>query len=180
MDRIIYFFGYGAYKNKERVNLILKRQPKGYGAVIENYALHIQALEQVPSPVRERLNKVWGPNFRSYTMRTNPGSMVLGIVWEITEKDFETIRQWEFIGVWREFIQVQVKLFDGRVISAMTEKIPDNHPINEEVDGLDYVDNLNWAPPQFDDKEVEKEYKLDDLRKELEQIKPSDNLPAKE
>jgi len=98
-----------------------------------------------------------------------------------TEKYFETIREWEFIGIWREFIQVQVKLFDGKVITAMTEKIPDDHPINENVDGLDYVDNLNWAPPQFDDREVEKEYKLDELRTELEQIKvpQSEDLPTK-
>lgn len=172
----IYFFGYGAYRIKERVAQILGHTPEGgYGAVLEGYVLGIQSLEQIPNQAQDILKKAWGDNFRCYTLKPGKG-VIAGVIWEIDEKDLEIIKEWEFVGVWREFITAPVKLKDGRVITnAITEKAPDGVPIKEIVDGLNYEDNLNKEGMK--DITADDEYKIKEISKimkELEEISLKD------
>jgi len=67
MDKTL-FFGYGAYRDKERIEVILRISgftgddltiEGGFGARIDGYILAIQNLQQIPEASRESLSKAW-------------------------------------------------------------------------------------------------------------------------
>jgi len=165
----IYFFGYGANRSKTRLNDILEKETAGgYGAVLENYVLAIQTLDQLPLEEQEAVKVVWGENFRAYTLKPGKG-LVAGLIWELEEKDLNIIKQWESIGKWRELIEVKVETWDGRQIEAITEKAYDKAPIKKIVDGLDYINNLNTDGQKI--MKYEDEYKIKEIAKIRDQMK---------
>lgn len=143
------------------------------GAVLENAYLAYQVLDQIPQPPRDILERVWGRNFKCYTARTGEGQ-IAGVVWELDEEDLKTLKEWEFIGEWRELVQVKVKASDGQELTAYTEKAPDTAPVKETVDGLNYEDNLN-KEGRLQKETDEDEWKIAELR---EQIKEHQSLTA--
>jgi len=166
--RKIYFFGYGSYRSREKIREVIQRDPEGgHGAVLEGYKLAIQVLDQTPEKVRPTLERVWGKDFQAYTLRRGGGG-VAGVVWELTEEDLAKIKEWEFVGSWREIITASVKIANGETISVVTEKVPDNQPIKELADGFNYRANLNREGrrdlKEFEEKDIEL---LRQLRREL-------------
>ena len=139
----IYFFGYGANRDASKISKVLgKVPPFHFGAILENYSLFYQTLEQIPDPPKKILESAWGPAFKAYTL--NPGQgIVAGIVWELEASDLQIIKDWEFDGIWREIIQVKVKSFDGKEIEAVTEKAIKSDLNSGFYDGLNYPNNLN-------------------------------------
>lgn len=132
------FFGYGAYRGRAKIAQVIGREPEGeIGGVVEGYRLAYQVLSQLPQPVQDNLRDIWGEEFKAYTLKKGNG-MVNGIIWNIEEKDFETIKEWEYIGAWREIIKVDVKTSDGLILNAFSEKIFDSAPVTDFVDGLLY------------------------------------------
>lgn len=139
----IFYFGYGANRSKERIKEILGKEPEvGYGAILKDYFLGYQTLLEIPPHPKKILETVWGKNFRSYTIKKGSG-LVVGTVWELTASDLEILKAWEFVGIWKELITVQVTNYKGENIQAFTEKVPDSAPINWVVDSLNYENNLN-------------------------------------
>jgi hypothetical protein len=137
-NKKIIFFGYGANRNRQKISQIIGYDPgEGVGAVLENYILCIQLLIQVPEPIRKFLTQVYGPEFKSYTIRKGEG-LVSGTIWELTEEDIGKIHQWEFIGSWREMVNIAVTTSRLTQIQAITEKAPDQQDYEEVVDGLLY------------------------------------------
>jgi len=137
MNKIL-FFGYGANRSKSKINQIIGGEPgSGMGAIIEGYRLAYQSLDQIPEPAKTNLQKTWGNDFKAYTLKEGEG-VVGGVLWEISEEDFQKIKEWEYIGVWRELIEVDIKTSDGKRIHVLTEKAPGIHPISGYTDGLLY------------------------------------------
>ena len=147
------FFGYGAYRSREKVTQIIGRDPgPGIGAILEGFSLYIQTLKQIPNPPRDLLREVYGSTFQAYTLRNEAGE-VQGMLWEIEPEEFNKIKQWEFIGIWRELVKVTIKTSDNLTLKVFTEKSPDIHPVAERADGLNYKEfnliRIQKAPPQF-------------------------------
>jgi len=164
----VYFFGYGANRSGDRLREIFGHEvTKVSGAILDNNVLSYQVLDQVPEKPREILQRVWGNEFRCYTARTGEGQIV-GVVWELEESDLEILKEWEFIGEWRDLVPVKVKTTDGKEIQALTDKVSDTAPIKEVVDGLFYEDNLNKEGRNLD--AIEKEYKIAEMKKIREEL----------
>lgn len=136
MNKIL-FFGYGANRNINKMFQTIGSRPEGKGAVAEGFRLAYQSFDQIPEPAKSVLKKIWGSEFRAYTLKEDDG-MVVGELWEITKDDFQKIKEWEFIGVWRELIEVVVKTSSGEKMLAFTDRAPDTHPVSGYVDGLSY------------------------------------------
>lgn len=163
----IIFFGYGALKDPYIIKEILGKEPKGgEGVVLNGFNLAIQALSQIPEKPREILKKVWGENFRAYTIVEGQG-IVEGRNWLIDEEDLEKIKKWEFIDQngWRELINVSVTNSKGKIINAVTEKTLEKQKIVEVVDGLNYATSLNKEGKKYYSKEDENEIAL--MREEI-------------
>lgn len=137
-----YYFGYGILREQVFVNEILGYIPKCHGAILENFDLGYQILDQIPKLPRSFLLKIWGVGFKAYTVRSGKG-IVDGVIWELTDQDIELIKQWEFVDSWREILNVKVKLFNGNMINAVTTKTYDEQEVEKYVDNIIYENNLN-------------------------------------
>jgi hypothetical protein len=137
MEKIL-FFGYGANRSKQKIKEIIGREPdQGVGAVLKGYTLNVQNLTQIPTDVQNFLQKLYGNEFKAYTLKKGQG-IVVGVIWELNEEDLEKFKEWEFIGAWRELVDVEVETSSGDTVKVLTEKSMDKFPSTFIVDGLIY------------------------------------------
>lgn len=172
------FFGYGPNKDKKRLQVVFKASGLqdeelivrgGKGARVDNYVLAIQAFEQLPQEIKNTINKVWGDKFRSYTLKPGKGQ-VAGVIWELTDKQYQALKEWEYEGIWREMKEVEVVTSDQQNLKVLTEKIIDDTAVKEIVDGINYEANLNKEGMR-DKKEIkEDEYKIYELKRVREEL----------
>ncbi|HVF68942.1 MAG TPA: hypothetical protein VNA13_00070 [Xanthomonadales bacterium] len=137
MDKQL-FFGYGANRNRSKITQIIGKDPgEGVGAILESYSLHLQKLDQIPDPAQSDLKDIFGNGFSAYTIRPGKG-FVAGIVWSVTEEELKKIKEWEYVGNWRDILEVTVKSEDFYTVKVLTEKVMDIYPVSERVDGIIY------------------------------------------
>jgi hypothetical protein len=169
----ILFFGYGANRDKKRIEEILRasglenddlKVEGGFGARVDNMLLAIQNLQQVPDEMRATLLKVWGTNFRAYTLKPGNGQ-VAGVLWGLNEKQFEALKAWEHDGAWREFIEVEIITTDQHKLKAFADKALDDSKFVQMVDGLNYESNLNIEGMSASDETTTDEYRIQELQK---------------
>jgi len=150
MNQIL-FFGYGAYRDKKRIEVILRIAgftgedltiEGGFGARADGYVLAIQNLQQIPEDARKSLLKAWGGNFRCYTIKPGIGQ-VAGVLWALNEKQFQALKEWECDGVWRTFVEIDIVTTDQHKLKALADKAINDDNIMQIVDGLNYESNLN-------------------------------------
>ena len=150
---------------------IIGYSPKGsQGAVINNFDLGYQLLEQIPSETKSVLSQVWGPGFKAYTIYPGKG-VVAGSIWDLEEKDLELIKKWEFVGNWREIITIPAKLFNGNTIDVSTTKVFSNQKIETYVDGINYENSLNPQGKKFSYEEKFRKDEIEKIHQVLENIK---------
>jgi hypothetical protein len=171
----IYYFGYGKNKDPFLFEKILGVIPEGGdGALIQNYNLCYQSLDQIPNPPANILLDVWGKDFHAYTLTSGQG-MVVGLIWTIEDTMLDRIKEWEFDGVWRKIIEVEVITYDNKKIKCFTDIALNNDKYIEIVDGLNYPTDLNEKKIVTDRElnqvngEVTK--KMDKLQEELGTLK---------
>lgn len=145
------FFGYGAYRDRERIEVILRISgftgddltiEGGFGARADGYVLAIQNLQQIPEASRESLMKAWGGNFRCYTIKPGVGQ-VAGVLWALNDKQFQVLKEWECDGVWRNFVEIEIITTDQHKLKAFADKAINDDEVVQMVDGLNYESNLN-------------------------------------
>lgn len=169
MAKILYF-GYGANRSSQKIFEILGKEPGGgNSAVLEGFNLYTQTLSQIPEKPRSILEKVWGGEFRSYTLKKGEGS-VAGVLWELDEDELKKLQEWEFVGYWKEMIQVPIKTSSGETVYAVTEKVTDDQSVEGKVDGLFYENNINAEGSP--DRELEN-YKINETREILREMERS-------
>lgn len=162
----VYFFGYGANRNREKLRQILGKYPElEFGGIIEGYQLCFQTLDQIPKGPKEVLQKLYGDSFKGYTLKKGEG-VVGGAVFQLEKKDFEYIKEWEFVGMWRELIPVTVKTAGGKAIQALTEKAMNDTVISDVVDGLLY-DEFSFVETKEKQKEFYTKEQLTYIRQQL-------------
>src|SRR5438045_1486957 len=114
----VLFFGYGANKNRRKIAQIIGRDPQeSVGALLEGYVLSTQNLNQIPDPPKELLRNLFGNDFKVYTIIKGEG-VVQGSLFEITEEELNKISQWEFVPIWRQIIEVNIKSSGNKQIKA--------------------------------------------------------------
>ena len=164
MDKKL-FFGYGANRNRSKIKQVIGRDPgEGVGAILEGFSLYLQDLDQIPERVRADLQKIFGGSFKAYTIVKGKG-FVMGVIWALTDEDLEKIKEWEYVGEWREIIEVTVKSEDFYTVKVLTEKSMDSFPAINKVDGL-YYNEL-----ELKELEVNKEEDEFYTKKQLEEIR---------
>jgi hypothetical protein len=164
------FFGYGVLSDRYIIKEIIGRDPGvGKSAVVEGYQLAYQVLDQIPLQIRPFLEKVWGSAFRAYTLRGGAG-VVSGRIWELTDAELIRIREWNFVGTWRELGETSAKTSTGEVIRVTIEKVADSQPITEVVDGISYEANLNYQGQRII-AEQSREEELELVREQLIQLR---------
>jgi hypothetical protein len=173
MDKTL-FFGYGAYKDKKRIEVIFRISgftgddleiEGGFGARTDGYVLAIQNLQQIPEASRKSLMEVWGGNFRCYTIKPGIGQ-VAGVLWTLNEKQFQALKEWECDGVWREFVEVEVITTDQHKLTAFADKAINDNEVAQIVDGLNYESNLNLeGMKKRTNNDDSDEYRIQELQK---------------
>ena len=151
------FFGYGANRNRGKLAQVLGHDPgEELGGIVEGYKLCYQNFELIPEKVAEIIGDVYGHEYKTYTLQKGTG-LVSGVLFELDVEDFDKIKEWEFVGSWREFVEVEVKLANGHHITAFTEKAIEGSEITEVVDGLLY-DEFVHTKREHVDPEAEQFY----------------------
>lgn len=165
MDDKVLFFGYGANRSRSKITQIIGHDPgEAVGAIVEDFKLGIQVVNQVPQQLQEILTSVYGHQFKAYTLTPGEG-IVAGVIWAFNKEDLEKLKEWEFIGVWREIVEVRATIFDNTTVKVLTEKSMNQFPITETVDGLLY-DEFNFTNLGYKSS-ADKEYYT---KQQLEQI----------
>ncbi len=176
----VLFFGYGANRDKKRLedvfqveglsgeDLIVKG---GKGARVDGSVLAIQTFDQLPEKIKESIKRTWGDTFRAYTLKSGEGQ-VAGVIWDLSEKQYEVLRNWEHDGIWREMKEVEVITTNQKKLKVMTEQATDESPIKEIVDGLNYENNLNKNGMKITrDSKDDDEYRIREIVRVREELK---------
>lgn len=152
MTNKVLYFGYGANRDARMIAAILGKpveQLVGRPAVLQDYQLGVQGLNQIPDTVmpnapepispRQILKNVWGDGFESYVIEYRPGSKVSGTIWELTPEERERVRDWELLDYgWYEDCEGKAITADGDEIDVVTERIREDQVLGREVDGMNY------------------------------------------
>lgn len=150
------FFGYGANRNRSLLSRLFGHElEKELGAIIEGYQLAYQNLEQIPDVPQQIIRERYGNEYRTYTLQKGEG-VVSGALFELTDQDIEVLKEWEFVGVWREMITVDVRLANGHVVQAVTEKAIEGSPIEKVIDGLLYDEFAHSEKEEVDKEQLER------------------------
>lgn len=153
----ILYAGYGANRDPQMIKEITGREPYVIGRVaLKDVELCIQRFDQIPTEVvstapvpvaaREIMIDSWGQqsDFETYTVRPREGSMVDGMLFELSPEERALISEWELIEFgWYERLPVTVVLEDGSEKLAETEGLRDGQEIDRVVSGSRYSTYLN-------------------------------------
>jgi hypothetical protein len=165
----ILFFGYGSNRSKQKIREALQRDPgQGIGAILHGFTLNVQSLNQIPPEVQKFFQQIYGNDFKAYTIKEGKG-IIAGVIWQITNEDLEKLKKWEFVGPYREIIEVEVTTTYDEVVKAYTEKSLDSCPTTFVVDGLTY-DVFAFAKQGAPDPNTQQYYtqeKISEIRKWL-------------
>jgi len=134
----IYYFGFGANKDRDMIEAIVGRKLSGRQAFVEGFDLVIQSLDDIAEPARTVLRKAWGDVFQSYALKRG-SNVVYGMLWDVTRKDLGHIATWELESEnWFKQIEVLATLEeDGSKVMAITQ-IVENQPHQKIVTEKDY------------------------------------------
>ena len=146
----VLFFGYGEYRNRSKLAQVIGHDPgEEVGAVLNGYILVYQSLKQIPENLRKFLQDVFGNDFKAYSIKKGNG-LVSGVIWELEEKDLKTLKEWVFVGDWREMAEVVVTSSGGKEVTALTDKARDSQQFEKVIDGVDYEEFNNSRIPKID------------------------------
>ncbi len=100
MSRLM--FGYATLAEGEYLRALLGVAPTGFPATLNGYEVWMQEFQDMPGAVKRVISEYWGSSFKSYFARKtdNPGDVVTGIAWLITDRQEAVLDDWEFEGVW--------------------------------------------------------------------------------
>lgn len=132
MEKLFYYFGFGANKSPEMINAIIGRKPEGFPVFPDDYELCVEKWDELNETAREHLSGSWDKSFSSYTIRERIGSRVYGTCWKVTKKERELIKDWELCGIWSRSVKVVVSDSDGNLFPTETEVV-ENYRIKQVV-----------------------------------------------
>ncbi len=150
--RYEYFFGFGADSEAEMIEAVIGRKPTYLGrAMLYNYQLCIQSLKDIPSTgsdPRSILERAWGSDFKSYTIRPHRGEMVRGSLFRVSGYERRLLDKWELVSEgWQDSRRIYVVTQAGKSVRARTQVLPQGHSHGYTTKGLEYTP---WLMPKED------------------------------
>lgn len=149
------YFGYGTNRDHDMMAAMIGRENlEGEEAVLPGYELVIQNLENisdtvlptapVPKSAREILGSALGKEARLYIIRSNPDAETYGTIWQLSELEYEMVRDWELLDFgMQEDLQAQARTKSGRTLQIQTHGSRDpNLPASVVIYGSDYEDYI--------------------------------------
>jgi hypothetical protein len=149
MDGKVNLFLYGVMQSDEVLEAVIGARPTRTPAVLSDFGLYIQRIDQVPDtppsglPVnlapRTILKRNWGDRFETYMVRPKQGGRVAGSIIEATQLQKDLLDDWELceLGWYREWEGVATTI-DRQTIHIVTEGGRLEQGVDREVDGLSY------------------------------------------
>ncbi len=146
------FFGFGADCESDMIEAVIGRKPTIVSeAILPGYQLCIQSLEDIPvsgANPREILQRSWGNDFVSYTIRQNKEEQVKGTLFSMSQRERMMLDIWEMVPEgWQDSVVVRVKLPNGKFVRARTQRLPRGHNHGYSTSGLNYKP---WLMPKAD------------------------------
>lgn len=170
MGKIAYI-AYGANRSSKRLKEILGKEPEGgQDVILTGFELKTQNLSQIPISAALVLERVWGKSFKSYTLKESFEGKVAAKVWYLDEGDYEKLKEWEFVGDWREVVPAKAMTYDGKTVFGYTEKAYNSQPVEDGfVDGEHYENNINWHLKMK--KEPADDFKIPELKEAYREVR---------
>jgi len=149
------YFGYGANRDQKMMEWITgNANLEGKSAVLKDFQLCIQRLDQVPDIVTESspapisprkiLENNWGKDFKSYIIKPSTGKEVHGMLWELSALERELVREWELVEYgWYVDIKSEVTIEGSTVLDIETEGLRKGQEVDSEINEKDYETWLN-------------------------------------
>ncbi|HBR80942.1 MAG: hypothetical protein UX09_C0057G0005 [Candidatus Uhrbacteria bacterium GW2011_GWE2_45_35] len=95
------YFGFGANRDPEMITAITGKKPIfGFPAILKNFELVYQSMNQIPKVAQKILKQNWANDFVSYAIKPNQNQEVCGTIWFLTNKQRAAISLWELNGLW--------------------------------------------------------------------------------
>lgn len=145
------YFGYGPTRDKEIISVITANKGvAGQHAILQGYNLCIQELCHVPDSVLSTspipmspmkiLETAWQANFKSYNLvKGKKDSKVAGMVWKLTPKEWDLIKEWELVKFgWSKVITTKALTKEGKKIDVVTTGIRRGQGFDKIVNGKKY------------------------------------------
>jgi hypothetical protein len=168
----IKYFGFGTNKDLAMMQHMIGRQDvKGTPGRLIGYEVCVQKASQFrtltpptsssPLTPRQLIIKNWHKDFLMYVSRPNPLGIAHGMIWWITPKELELVRNWEIVDFGAQDDAYGWALDDsGELQQVITQSFvrPEPTDIHQVVEGSDYE-------PYIEDKQAMLD-KADYLREE--------------
>jgi hypothetical protein len=157
----IKYFGFGTNKDLEMMeHMIGRKNIQGEKGKLFGYELCVQRgaqfREEIPensvlgiSP-RTLIVNSWGPEFKMYVSRPNPEGIIFGTIWDITEDEFQLVREWEMVDYGaQEDVKALASNSKGEMVGVITQSFI-NSP-TPEIESVITDENYN---PYIESKEA--------------------------
>lgn len=143
----INFFSYVKRDDEHIMAAIFGRKNiRHENATLQGYELCIQTAKDIIDTIlptcnlsqspREILTEKRGPNFELYTIRPNPNKNIRGVIWYVSNEEYEHLRRYELIDCgMSEDIVAKAITDKGKTITVSTYGLDHNiHSITKVVD----------------------------------------------
>lgn len=152
---MIAYFGYGTNRDQDMMMAMIGRNDiKGERGVLKGYELVIQNLEDISDKIvegapfhsspQEIMKSALGESAKLYIIRPNPSAETYGTIWQITEDEYEMVRDWELIDFgMQEDLELKVENMSGMDIQTKTHG--SSNPAlqaSQIIVGADYEDYI--------------------------------------
>jgi len=151
----INFFCYVKGDDEEMMSAIFGRKNiRHEEATLQGYELCIQTAKDIINEIlptcnlsqspREILTEKRGPNFELYTIRPNPNKNIRGVIWYVSNEEYEHLREYELIDCgMSEDIVAKAITENGKTITVST------YGLDKNVNNITKVIDEDYKRPEI-------------------------------
>jgi hypothetical protein len=158
-NKRINFFSYVKGDDEDLMAAIFGRQKICHeNAILQGYELCIQTAKDIIDEIlstctlskspRQILTEKRGSNFELYTIRPNPNKNLNGVIWYVSEQEYECLREYELI---------DCGMSEDIVAKAITDKgetiIISTYGLDKNINNITKVVGENYKRPEITKKE---------------------------
>ncbi len=131
--KIIKYFGFGTNKDLDMMaHMVGNNNLKGVPGKLLGYELCIQDINQIRDEIihpfdrspRAIIKAGFGENFKLYTSRQKVGAVTYGTIWDLTEEEFEKVKNWELVDFgMQEDVKALATDSNGNPVQVITQAL---------------------------------------------------------
>jgi len=153
--QLLNYFGYGTNRTLDMMAAIIGRKEiEGIYGKLLGFELCIQKIDDIPDKIlqtapfpsspRKIISECFNNDFELYIIRPREKAITYGIIWKITQQEYELVRDWELLefGMQEDVKAVAIDA-KGKIINVITHgSLSSKMPMDRVVEGNDYEDYL--------------------------------------